>query len=138
AFAYAEISRLTPNDNEKRFQIKAVNAGGMSPMVRRADGQVEWLEVSGLPLGVIRGDNTLYQTVTANLSTGDMIILTSDGVVEAQNLQRQMWGFDRFEAAVMAGPDDNAQVMLNHLRTEIEDFLDTDPHDDITIVVIQV
>ncbi|MEM7035272.1 MAG: cache domain-containing protein, partial [Chloroflexota bacterium] len=32
AFAYAEISRLTPNDNEKRFQIKAVNAGGMSPM----------------------------------------------------------------------------------------------------------
>ncbi|MEM7347843.1 MAG: SpoIIE family protein phosphatase, partial [Chloroflexota bacterium] len=136
AFVYAELSPQA--DQPGTYHLRTANAGCMAPLVRRADGTVEWLEVFGLPLGVTTGSEEGYQEVTIELSQGDILVLTSDGVVEAQNTIREMWGFIRLEQAVAAGPTDSAAAMLTHLKTEVEAFLDTDPHDDLTIVVIRV
>jgi len=67
------------------------------------------------------------------------VILTSDGVIEANDFRRELFGFDRLEQAVMEGPVDSAQAMLDHLKAEVAAFVGlTEPHDDATIVVVRV
>jgi len=50
-----------------------------------------------------------------------------------------MFGFERLEQVVATGPVTNAQAMLDYLNIKISEFVgETEPHDDVTIVVIQV
>ena len=68
-----------------------------------------------------------------------MVILTSDGVVEATNPSGELLGFERLEQAVAAGPASSAEAMLAHLRHLVSSFVaGGEPHDDVTIVVIRV
>ena len=51
----------------------------------------------------------------------------------------EMFGFEQLEQAVASGPQTNAEAMLSHLRTTVEAFVgDTEPHDDLTMVVVKV
>jgi sigma-B regulation protein RsbU (phosphoserine phosphatase) len=68
-----------------------------------------------------------------------LVILTSDGVVEATNGAGELFGFERLEQAVAAGPTTSAEAMLTHLQAEVATFVgDTEPYDDLTIVVVQI
>ncbi len=134
ALCYVEI-RPTPTG----AIIRAANAGCISPLIRQAEGSIEWVDVGGLPLGLGLGTKFGYQDVTLNLAAGTFIILTSDGVVEARNNKHEMFGFERFEQAVANGPASNSEAMLAHLQTHIKEFVgDIEPHDDMTIVVVQI
>ena len=136
---YVEIS-VNPTPNQRPAAIlKAANAGCISPIIRRQNNSVEWVEARGMPLGAGLGGILGYDEITVSLETGDLVILTSDGVVEAQNGSKEMFGFDRLEAAVAQGPQTNAQAMLTYLIDTINQFVgDTEPHDDLTIVVVQI
>ncbi len=80
-----------------------------------------------------------YQETTLNLSKGDLIILTSDGVVEANNAANDMLGFDRLAEIIRSGPTSSAEAMLEHLKRGVFAFTgDAEPHDDLTIVVVQL
>ena len=82
------------------------------------------------------GRRSVCRTTTGRL---DPIILTSDGVVEANNAAREMFGFERLEQAVAVGPSTSAEAMLAHLQAEMAAFVgDKEPHDDLTIVVMQI
>ncbi len=119
--------------------LRVANAGCVTPIIKWADGSVEWIEVGGMPLGVGLGAKFGYQEMTLSLLKGDIIILTSDGVVEAKNGNGEMFSFERLEQAVAAGPQTSAEAMLDYLKESVEAFVgETEPHDDITIVVIQV
>ena len=138
---YAEITPPTthPIEGDKGGILRVANAGCITPIIRRVDGTVEWVEVGGIPLGVGLGAKFGYQEVSLSLSKGDLVILTSDGVVEAMTEPEKMFGFERLEQAVASGPQTNAEAMLSHLRTTVETFVgDTEPHDDLTMVVVQV
>ena len=81
----------------------------------------------------------IESTLSGLLSTGDMVILTSDGVAEATSSTDDLFGFERLEAAITNAPITSAQAMLDHLKAEIATFVgDVEPYDDITIVVLQV
>lgn len=144
AFVYAEICGITenessaPSDANPIYRLRTANAGCIFPLLRRSNGDVEWVEAFGLPLGVTAYAETNYQEKTVDLYKGDMVILTSDGVVEAQNAAGELWGFDHLEQAVASGPTNTAEAMLNHLNAAIDAFLDTDPHDDLTMVIIRI
>jgi PAS domain S-box-containing protein len=119
--------------------LRVVNAGGIPPYIKRTDGSVEYLEIGGMPLGLGIGAKIGYQEISTRLSTGDMVILTSDGVIEATTFTDDMFGFERLEAAIIAAPTTDAQTMLNHLKTELAAFVgNAEPYDDVTIVVLQV
>lgn len=136
ALVYIEITK--PNNPDEPSTLRAVNAGCISPIIRRTDGSVLWVDVGGMPLGVGLGGQMGYQEKVLNLATGDLVILASDGVVEANNSRQDMFGFDRLEQAVAAGPQNSAEAMLEHLKAEVTNFVgDTEPHDDLTMVVIQ-
>lgn len=138
ALIYAEIS-LPPNQDNGRI-LRVANAGCIPPLIRRVDGSVEWVDVRGIPLGMNFGTaQPGYEQVRRTLATGDLLILTSDGVTEAHNAANHLFGFERLEQAVAAGSNASPETMLEHLKREIAAFRgDTELYDDLTIVVVQV
>jgi PAS domain S-box-containing protein len=137
ALVYMEIS--PPAAGDKKGMMRVANAGCVMPIIRRMDGSVRWVEVFGTPLGMELSAEVAYQEVEVALAPGDLIILTSDGVIEANNAAGELFSFDRLEQAVAAGPAHSAEAMLEHLKTAVSAFVgQTEPHDDMTIVVVQV
>lgn len=136
ALCYVE---LTPSLKGEDRILRVANAGGIAPLIRRIDGPVEWMEVGGLPLGVGLGAEGGYQEAATTLKRDDLVILTSDGVIEAKNGAGEMFGFERLEQAVAAGPTTSAEAMLDYLKNRLMNFAgDTAPHDDMTMVVVQI
>jgi serine phosphatase RsbU (regulator of sigma subunit)/pSer/pThr/pTyr-binding forkhead associated (FHA) protein len=76
-------------------ELTIVNAGHLPPVVRKRSGEAQALSTarSGLPLG-IDGDLE-YEEFTITLDPGDMVILYTDGVNEAQNKQGELFGHPR-------------------------------------------
>jgi len=113
-----------------------VNAGHNPPILRRANGDTEKLEVGGLPLGIEGGAS--YDIATIGLSTGDALIFYTDGVVEAFDEKAQEFGNDRWIGAIRALPDWNAQESLQFLMKRVDDFVGlTRQSDDITCLVFR-
>ena len=136
ALVYIEIDVGSP---EYAPRLRGSNAGGISPLIRRKDGSVQWLEMGGLPLGAGLEETAGYPEMSVNLAPGELVILTSDGVVEAMDNAGQMFGFKRLEQAVACGPTTSAEAMLSHIQSEMAAFVgDIEPHDDLTIVVVRV
>ncbi|HEY1013924.1 MAG TPA: SpoIIE family protein phosphatase, partial [Herpetosiphonaceae bacterium] len=119
--------------------LRAANAGCVTPLVRRADGSAEWLEIGGFPLGTGLGARAGYPPSELALGRGDLVILSSDGVIEAQNSAHELFGFERLEAVVRSGPADSAAAMLGHIQREVDAFMaGAELHDDLTLVVVKV
>lgn len=136
ALCYVELISALNGDDRK---LLVANAGCVAPIIRRAAGPVEWVDVGGLPLGIGLGAKFGYQEVSLSLAPCDLVILTSDGVIEAMNESGELFGFERLEQAVLAGPTNSAGAMLEHLKTRLVNYMGaTEPHDDMTIVVAQV
>ena len=70
-------------------QVTFANAGHLAPFVNGAEVTVE----SGLPLGVVAGVE--YPETQLGMAPRDQVTLLSDGVVEAENAQRELFGFER-------------------------------------------
>jgi PAS domain S-box-containing protein len=120
-------------------RLRAANAGGIAPLLRRADGTIEWLDLGGPPLGVGWGERLGYRELHMKLTPGDVVVLASDGVVEANNSAGDMFGFERVEAALAAAPGDSAEAVLHHLQAVVAAFVgSSEPHDDMTLVVLRV
>jgi len=139
AMIYVELD-LTGFQNPSGLATATfVNTGCTMPLIKRNDGSVEWVKIGGAPLGVGLGYQFGYTESTRNLAKGDMIVLSSDGLVEAMNSDNEMFGFDQFEEIVRIGPLISAEVMVEYLKEKVAQFVgDEEPHDDLTIVVIKV
>ncbi len=130
ALCYVELNSNT---------MSVVNAGCIPPYIRRLNGEIECPDVCGVALGQGFGARDGYQEVSTHLPSGDLVILTSDGVVESQNAAHELFGFDRLEQAIARGPVESAGAMLEHLLHELATFVDgTQQHDDMTIVIFGV
>ena len=116
-------------------RVRLANAGAVSPMVRGQTG-VHVVDVGGLPLGTPLSAQQPYAEVEFDLAPGDLLILCSDGIVEARNSAGELYGFERFLEAIAVGPPQSAQHMLAHLFDEVAAFVGTtEMHDDMAIVV---
>ncbi len=119
--------------------LTIVNAGGIAPYIRRANGRVEATDAWGFALGQGLGAQMGYQPVQLRLARGDLLILVSDGVLEARNERGAMFSFARLEQAIRSGPNGSAEAMINHLLRRLKKFTGrVEPHDDVTIVALRV
>lgn len=121
---------LDPESGHLRF----ANAGHDLPYVKTAEGIVE-LRARGMPLGLMPG--MAYEEKEATLEPGDSVLLHSDGVVEAHDPDRDMFGFPRLKET-MAGVA-GGQALIDRVLSELEAFTgpDAEQEDDITMVTLQ-
>jgi serine phosphatase RsbU (regulator of sigma subunit)/anti-sigma regulatory factor (Ser/Thr protein kinase) len=110
------------------------NAGHNLPYLR-ADGTVEELRATGLPLGLLPGMQ--YETVEADVPAGADLLLYSDGLVEAHGPDGSMYGFPRLRQAFAGARSGNELVddLLGGLRQFTGQ--DWDQEDDITVVTLR-
>jgi sigma-B regulation protein RsbU (phosphoserine phosphatase) len=73
--------------------LQAVNAGHCPVLVRRRDGSVEEIASSGLPLGIL--EDAEYGETASRLDSGDLVLLYTDGVTEAEGPDEDEFGLDR-------------------------------------------
>jgi sigma-B regulation protein RsbU (phosphoserine phosphatase) len=111
------------------------NAGHNPPMLRRADGTVEMLsDATGLVLGMFP---STYDEQTAQLAPGDMLVLYTDGVTEAFNVEVQMYEEARLLAQVKAHRGGGAPAMVSSIFDSVIGFSGAAPQsDDITVAVL--
>jgi len=112
------------------------NAGMIAPLLIRG-GHAEMIETAGLPLGAFAGAR--YADTEVALERGDMILLVSDGIVEARSADRSLFGFERLEALLDSyGPSLHPDQLLGDLLDQVHAFMGgAEQHDDMTVVVIQ-
>jgi serine phosphatase RsbU (regulator of sigma subunit) len=119
-----------------RHQAQVANAGLVAPLLWRA-GAVEYVETFGLPLGAVHAATYMQQTL--ELQKGDRLLLVSDGIVEAMNCERELRGFERLEAAFRSAGGNDPSTLIEAILAQLRTFTgDAPPHDDMTMVAIQV
>lgn len=132
-FAMGELDTDT-----RRFRLS--NGGCPYPYHFQAStGQISELQVDAYPLGV-RAEAT-YPVLEAQLEPGDRIIFCSDGIIEAENAEEEMFGFERTAGTIRKGCQDglSAPKLLDYLISEVKTFTGETPQgDDQTVVVLAV
>ena len=113
-----------------------VNAGQNPPLLRRANGSYERLEGTGVALGMFGGSS--YDSVTTAIGPGDMLVLYSDGVTDAENPEGQpfeeygLQGTINTYAAYTA-----AEIGLEILRAVEHHAQEPKFADDLTLLVMK-
>jgi len=113
------------------------NAGHDLPYRRKASaGGAEELRATGMPLGLLPGME--YEEKEIVLERGDSVLFYSDGLVEAHDPQREMFGFPRLQGLV-AGHRTGGEAMVNFLLSELSRFTgdEWEQEDDITLVTLE-
>jgi serine phosphatase RsbU (regulator of sigma subunit) len=110
------------------------NAGHDLPY-QRTDGGVLELRATGMPLGLMPG--MCYEEREATLAPGDSILFYSDGLVEAHNPAREMFGFPRLRSLLVEQRDPTP--LVNFLLEELKNFTSVawEQEDDVTLITLQ-
>lgn len=119
-----------------RHTIDYANAGHNRPLLATPDGYVRRLETAGIVLGALA--EARYQTGTAGMEPGSMLLLYSDGVTEAMAENREEFGEDRLEELLRDVAGLSAQQALDRIVREVSAFVgEADPHDDMTLLIVK-
>ncbi len=130
-FATFAMVRLAPDGH-----LTAVNAGHCPVLIRRRDGTIEQIQSSGLPLGIM--DSARYSESISHLDPGDMLLLYTDGLTEAENSEEEEFGVDRVEQAVAGLDCPSAESACSDLMRAVNDFSCGRPLvDDATLLVVE-
>jgi phosphoserine phosphatase RsbU/P len=117
-------------------RLSYVNAGHNAPILRRANGDMEKLDIGGVPLGIQSA--AAYESSAKDLRPGDALIFFTDGVVEAFDENGAEFGNDRWLAAIRSLPELSAQESLQFLITRVDAFVGaTRQSDDITCMIFR-
>jgi len=119
-----------------RRTVDYINAGHNNPILRRASGQIERLDVGGLPFGI--QPEVKYQAATVTLAPGDWLIIFTDGLVEAENARQEEYGEPRLLTAIEGSKTAEPSEMLKRLMAELDLFVGNTPqHDDVTCMLLK-
>ena len=116
--------------------VKYSNAGHFFPVVVRGNGEVEVLDYSGLILGVSPGFP--YEMHKTKFKPGDMIVVTTDGVTEAENRAGELYGEERLHPFLAGLHGRSAAEVKDAIVDEVERFsYPVGANDDLTILVVK-
>jgi sigma-B regulation protein RsbU (phosphoserine phosphatase) len=131
-FATAFFVRFYPGG--RRFSF--ANGGHNPALLVRSGGGVELLERGGAALGVL--PDMVYEEDIRRFAEGDLLVVYTDGLVEARDAERRFYGMDRLTALVREHRGDSAQRIRQRLLEDLSAHCGPDQHqDDVTVVVVR-
>jgi len=124
------MAMITPETGE----VELVNAGHMSPLIRRKNGEIEAFDddLVGPPIGVI--EDYPYEVDKRVLEPGDMVVIVTDGVDEAMDPAGELYGVERVVNFVKNGSVDAAELGKTMLADVRRHAAGRAQNDDITIM----
>lgn len=118
-----------------RATLTWVNAGHEEPFLRRADGTVERLEATGpIVHPLLEAPPGTWRTRTTRLGTGDLLVLSTDGLTEGRDSSGEEFG-DHRACAVLAGlTDPTPLAAVTALYTAADRFAIDWERDDVSLL----
>lgn len=117
-------------------EIEYAQAGHNQPVLCSQTSGVAYEPYGGSPIGPFPMANCA--TFYTKLSPGDCLILYTDGVTEAMNHSKRLYGEDRLLAFAGAVAKDGSKNIATALREDVAAFVDgAEQSDDITILVLR-
>jgi sigma-B regulation protein RsbU (phosphoserine phosphatase) len=121
----------------ERRRFTYSNAGHHPALLLRPDGKWRQLKRGGTVLGICEG--AAYEEEFIDFVPGDLFVLYTDGLVEAENEAKQMFGLNRVKRLVRLNADLPAAELCDALYKELRRFTQGNRlEDDTTIVVAKV
>lgn len=126
------LGRLDPPSG----RVSYVNAGHLPPLLIRAGGGVETLTEGGMVLGMF--DPVPYAEGSAELRSGDILLVFSDGVTETCDPQGEEFGEGRLVALAVEKRELGAEELQAAILKELDRYSeDTRATDDRTLIVLK-
>jgi phosphoserine phosphatase RsbU/P len=136
-FTTAFLAQINP----RTYEIEYTNAGHNHAILRRGSGEIERLSRGGPPFGLplFTEREVKYESEKLQLHPGDLLLIFTDGLVEAVDDQSQEFGEARLLPLVQSSPREGAAATLERVMREVINFVGrARQHDDITCLVVSV
>jgi sigma-B regulation protein RsbU (phosphoserine phosphatase) len=102
----------------------------------RANGDFEWLESTGMPLGIL--PEGVYTAGERRLEVNDTLVLYTDGITEPENPEEEEYGQDRLGEVCVKNRSEPIAELLSAIEKDLYDFVRGVPFlDDRTLVLIR-
>jgi sigma-B regulation protein RsbU (phosphoserine phosphatase) len=136
SFVTLFLGRFDP----QTYTLTYCSAGHNPPLLYRRSGeqeQLSWLRPTGAAIGLV--EEFQFGTETVNLLPGDILVLYTDGITEAMDLQGEEFGQGRLVELVRQGSHWGAQELVSSLRQRLQEFTQGQPFaDDTTLIICRV
>ncbi|MBR1709117.1 MAG: serine/threonine-protein phosphatase, partial [Clostridia bacterium] len=118
-------------------KLTCANAGHEYPVFKRPDGNYElYKDRHGFVIGGMEG--VRYREYEIQLDPGAKVFVYTDGVPEATNADKELFGTDRMIEALNEKPDIAPQEVLKNVRAHVDDFVkDAEQFDDLTMLCLE-
>ena len=121
--------------NAKNKSIELANAGHGYLVIYRSDtGIFEQLDAEGLALGILPEFG--YEIINTTYSSGDIILMFTDGLSEAMSPSHEQFGYNRIEEIIRRMIDASPDEIITELFLAVEDHAEGKPQHDDTIVIM--
>ncbi|MEG1998792.1 MAG: SpoIIE family protein phosphatase, partial [Bacteroidales bacterium] len=120
------------------MEVSLCNAGH-NPLVLITEGKrpIFITVTPNLPVGVI--ENMKYKPDKLVMTNGDTLFLYTDGITEAENKDKELFGEKRFIDMLSATPPDSVQLLIINALSAIRNYTkQTEQSDDITAMAIRI
>lgn len=116
--------------------LKLAGAGGPPPLLLPKDGQPQWLQTPGTPLGIATGSAPAELATT--LKPGDRVMVCSDGAFEVHNAARDELGQDGFTTILKELNYPQTDLRMERIEEEILKFSNAIRlPDDLTMILLE-
>ena len=131
------VTLLIATFDGRTNRLTYVRAGHVPPFLRRAGGAVERLGAAGgMPLGIM-GD-AVHTSAVVELGPGDALLIVTDGITEAMDPSRGLFGEARV-AELLGLHVSSEAALLDHLLGQVRTFEAGAPQsDDIAAVLVKL
>jgi serine phosphatase RsbU (regulator of sigma subunit) len=129
------VTLLLADIDARRRSLRYVNCGHNPALLFQArTHDVVPMNSSCFPIGMFDSESCAINS--ANLATGDILVLYTDGVTEAANLLGEEFGMERLSELIRRGHTLSADALMNHILESVTEFSrDVGFTDDATILV---
>jgi sigma-B regulation protein RsbU (phosphoserine phosphatase) len=122
--------------NDEDRTLRVANSGAVQPILCRG-GQPSVIKAEGFPLGMF--PEVSYDEITVVTQPGDAIVFVSDGILDADNAQGEMYGEDRLTNMLCGHREHTAAEIAEAILQDVSRFQEgKERFDDETIIVLRV
>ncbi|MBX5484467.1 MAG: PP2C family protein-serine/threonine phosphatase [Myxococcaceae bacterium] len=103
---------------------------------RARTGTAEWITMDGVWLGIVDDIRGLLTDDRCPIEVGDVILLFTDGVTEAMNARRELFGEERLRQSLMRVASQDVDQIVNTVVKDVRAFMHKQK-DDLTVVAVK-